>query len=84
MEIKSEIGRELKVGELKPDTVVVVSKEGRPAATMWVLSVTERQVIFGAGQVGMILILTRCGPDLEQVEDEDRIPMKIREYLGKI
>lgn len=84
MEIKSEIGRELKVSELKIDTVVVVSKEGRPAATMWVLTVTERLVLFRAGEIGMILILTRCGADLEQVQDDDRIPMQIREYLGEI
>jgi hypothetical protein len=82
--VSNEIGRRLKVSELREGTVVVVMKQGRPSATMWVWGVTESLVLLMAGEVGMTLILARCGPDLEQVEDDSRAPMVICEYLGEI
>jgi hypothetical protein len=79
----SEVGRELKASELREDTVVVVWKEGRPVmATMWVITVSEHAVILVKDE--FLLALARCGPGLEQVEDEDRVPMKLFEYLGAV
>lgn len=80
----SEIGRELKVSELRPKTVVVLAKTTRVfAATMWVDRITDAYVWFWAQEIEVALCLKRCGPDLEQVED-DEAPMKIYEYLGVV
>jgi hypothetical protein len=90
MEPTSEIGRELKVSELKVSelrsgSIVIVWKAGRPAAiTVWVGNITEHRVFLLAGEISMTLVLIRCGPDLEQVEDDDKVPMKLYEYLGEI
>ena len=81
----SDIGRELRVSELTPHSVVVVSKAGRRAAlTMWVRDIGKTHVGLFAGELNTLLLLSRCGDDLEQVQDEDRVPMKIFEYLGEI
>lgn len=81
----SQIGRELKVSELKPDTIVVVWKQGsRAAGTMWVRFIGLATVALYAGTIGATLLLARCGPDHEQVEDDDRVPMKLYEYLGPV
>ena len=83
MGASSEIGRELKVSELEVGTVVVVSKAGRPfQITMWVRRLTDTAVFLYAGEVGLRLVLVRCGDARDQVEDEDHLPMKFNEYLG--
>lgn len=79
-----EIGRELKVSELKPYTVVIVAKLGRPAATMWVVEVGLTWVHFRAGEIGMELLCERIGPEGNQLTDDSRIPMKLFEYLGAV
>ena len=79
----SEIGRELKVSELKPRTIVWLFKEGREvAATLWVVEIRPASVRFLAGKFGMEFLAKRCGPDLEQIADEDS-PMHVFEYLGE-
>jgi hypothetical protein len=81
----TEVGRELKVSELQPRTVVVLWKEGRPAmATVWVVKVGANFVQFAAGKIRMEFIALRCGPELEQIIDDDKVPMKIFEYLGAV
>jgi len=65
--------------------VVWLFKEGRDAmATVWVKQVTQKYVFFRAGKINMELMVIRTGPDLERITDDDRIPMKIFEYLGKV
>jgi hypothetical protein len=83
-EAKSEvIGRELKASEVREDTIVVVWKQGRPVmATMWVIAVSAVSIVLTADQ--FMLGLTRCGAGLEQVEDEDHVPMKLFEYLEPV
>lgn len=53
-------------------------------ATVWVKQVTQKYVFFRAGKINMELMVIRTGPDLERITDDDRIPMKIFEYLGKV
>ena len=85
MSIQSEIGRELKVRELKPKTVVWLAKEGRDLmATMWVVEVGPNFVHFHAGAVLMDFLAERCGSDLEEITDDDNTPMKMFEYLGAL
>ena len=79
-----EIGRELKVSELRPRTVVWVAKLNRPTASMWVLQVHDVMVHFRAGEVNMDLFCLRVGPEGNQLTDDSRIPMKVFEYLGEI
>jgi hypothetical protein len=82
--MSNEVGRELKVSELQPQTVVWLHKEGRNAmATMWVVAVGDVFVHFRAGAVRTEFFAERCGPELEQITDDDHIPMKMYEYLGK-
>lgn len=81
--MQTEIGRELKASELKPRTVVVLEKPGRPRATVWVVQVRKRFVHFRAGVTQMELFLRRTGPDLEGLADEE-LPMKVYEYLGEV
>ena len=85
----NEIGRELKVSELKPRTVVVLMKPSSPllpdvAATAWVLEIGAQRVIFGAGAVHQILALERTGPDLEALADSSGGAIHVYEYLGEI
>jgi hypothetical protein len=77
-----EIGRELKVSELVPRTVVVVNKGGK-AATMWVVEVAESHVHFYSGVVHTDFIASRTGPDRERITDDTNSPMRIFEYLGE-
>lgn len=80
----SEIGRELKVSDLKPKTVVWLAKDGRDLmATMWVVDVGDVYVHFYAGATGINFYAKRGGPDLESVTDDTHLPMRIYEYLGK-
>lgn len=79
----SEIGRELKVSDLKPKTIVVLRKGAGPMATIWVWAIGPDFVQFWAGDAGMGFLAMRCGPDLEQITDDSNTPMKIFEYLGE-
>ena len=82
--MSNEIGRELKVSELQPRTIVLLHKEGRNAmVTMWVVAVGDVYVHFRAGAVHTEFFAERCGPTLEQITDDDHIPMKMFEYLGQ-
>ncbi len=80
---ESEIGRELKVSELKIHTVVVVLR-GSTAATVWVLVVSDASVLFGALATRTLLLCTRRGPDLEQITDDSGAALTLHEYLGAI
>lgn len=83
--VNPEIGRELKVSELKPHTVVWILKEGRDVmATMWVVEIGDVYVHFFAQHASIPNFLAlRCGPDLEQITDDSHVKMQIFEYLGK-
>jgi hypothetical protein len=83
--MKNEIGRELKVSELKWRTVVVLEKSGHPVmSTMWVAEVTNGYVLFTSGVLRTDFMAQRTGPDLEQITDNTGKPMKIYEYLGEV
>jgi hypothetical protein len=83
--LKSEVGRELKASELQVKTVVWVTKQGRDAmVTMWVREVGPTFVRLYAGATKTFLLLVRAGPDRDEVEDDDHIPMTLYEYLGDI
>jgi hypothetical protein len=77
-----EIGRELRVSELVPRTIVILHK-GQTLATLWVVEVLQEFVHFRAGAVNTEFIALRCGPDLEGVTDNTGSPMKLYEYLGE-
>ena len=82
--MSDEIGGELKVSQLKPQTVVWLAKEGRDTiATMWVVSIGEVYVHFRAGAVNTEFFAERCGADLETITDSHHVPMHIYEYLGQ-
>lgn len=79
-----EVGRELKVSELKVRTIVVLQKPGRNVlTTMWVADILPGSVCFRAGEIRTTFIATRTGTDLEQITDDTGVPMKVYEYLGK-
>lgn len=85
MEPDSEIGRELKVSELKPRTVVVVEKSGHPImSTLWVYLITPGHVIFTSGILRGDFSAKRTGPDLEELTDDTGKPIRVYEYLGEI
>jgi hypothetical protein len=77
-----EIGRELKVSELRPRTIVWLRKNDR-LATLWVMEVTEQGVHFRAGAIGVEFLALRTGPGGEQITDDSHTLMTIYEYLGK-
>lgn len=80
--MKSEMGRELRIDELKPKTVVVLCKEGRPAITIWVSRVGMDYVMFYAGQINLTLIahLREDGT----LADDSGMRLRVFEYLGEI
>ena len=83
--MKNEIGRELKVSELKPRTVVVLRKETNPtAATMWVIKITDEFVVFTSGVMRTDFAARRTGPKLEQITDNTGVRMHVYEYLGEV
>lgn len=74
-----EVGRELKPSDLKLESIVWVTKEGRNAlATMWVVGVSNDCVRLYAGEIGTELILSREGDRLR----DDTAQMHLYEYLG--
>ena len=77
-----EIGRELKVSDLQPRTIVCV-RRGDILATMWVVNVNPQNVSFWAGQLRAFFLARRTGPDLEDLADDKNRPLVIHEYLGE-
>ena len=83
--MKEEIGRELKVSELVPRTVVVLSMDHHPmAATWWVAEVLDEFVVFTSGELRTDFAAKRTGPGREQVTDDTGKPLHIYEYLGEV
>ena len=78
----NEVGRELRIDELKRETVVVLVKAGRPAITIWVATVGQDFVAFYAGEISTMLIayLREDGT----LADDSGIRMRVFEYLGEI
>jgi hypothetical protein len=88
MEIKiggrEEVGRELKVSDLKTRSVVCLQKHAEcPLATMWVIGVHEEFVHFAAQKGALNFIARRTGKDKQYIRDDDQ-DMKMFEYLGEI
>lgn len=82
--VHPEIGRALKVSELKPQTIVWLQKDGRPTiASWWVVLVSPHHVEFLAGEINTHFLAKRCSADLDSITDDSNIPMAIYEYLGK-
>ena len=79
-----EIGRELKVSELEPRTVVVLERPESRAATVWVLLVQPEYVVFRLSVISAHFVARRCGPDLEQITDDTGRVLHIHEYLGVV
>jgi hypothetical protein len=77
----SEIGRELKVSELKLKTVVVLHKPERPFITAWVVAIDDRFVCFALNKIGMGFLAQRQGDGI--IEDTGTA-IQIFEYLGEI
>lgn len=76
-----EIGRELKVSELKTDTIVVLAQEDRSIEfTVWVLDITEHFVIFKDDAVG-VTIFAEILPD-DTLTDDSGAKIVIFQYLG--
>ena len=80
--MKNGIGRELPVDELHARQIVVLVKEGRPAATMWVARIGIDYVCFYAGEIKTTLICTRK-PD-GTLEDDTPARIRVFEYLGGV
>ena len=75
----SEVGRELKASELEPDTVVIVSKEGRNTSiTAWVKDVQKVGVVFYAGELRLYSLFFRMGEELH----DDNGRLHVFQYLG--
>lgn len=85
MSPEQEIGRELKVSELKPGTVVVLEKGTCSHLTsVWVEEVTPRLVMFDMPVINLHFIAFRTGPDMEQITDDTGASFKIYEFLGEV
>lgn len=78
---ESEIGRRLAVSELKERTIVVLMKEGRPAATFWFMGADKTLAIFGAHAVNATLMLSIDGDGT--MRDDSGADIKAFEYLGE-
>jgi len=80
--MSEEIGRPLKVTELKPETVVLIGRNG-VLSSVWVVGVMPTLVEFYSGTIGLTFFARRTGPDLESLEDP-KGPLELLEYLGEI
>jgi hypothetical protein len=80
--MENEQGRELMAYELTERMVVILHKEGRPMATIWVRIVASDYVVFHAGLPNVTLVLKR-NPD-GTMEDDTPARVKVYEYLGEI
>jgi hypothetical protein len=75
----NEIGRELRISELEPGTVVVIMKEGRKSAmTAWVKDIGDVGVMMWCGEIRVNAIFYRKGDELW--DDEARL--HVFQYLG--
>jgi hypothetical protein len=82
--MNNEIGRELKVADLKERQIVVVQPPGAPPdffVTVWVTAIDEKTVTCWAGEIRNAIISFRT-PDGGLVDDRKR-PIRMFEYLGK-
>jgi hypothetical protein len=77
-----EFGREMKVTELTPRTVVILSKPGRPSTTFWFMELIGDYARFFAGSIAMTLILKVMQDGT--VQDDSGLPITINEYLGDV
>jgi hypothetical protein len=77
----SEIGKPLKVSELREKTVVVIAPPGRKdvAITMWVESISPGHVTFYSGAMNWHVRNFVRGDTL--VDDQERT-VEVFEYLG--
>jgi hypothetical protein len=75
-----EIGHQLKAGELQVGSIVVLTKPGRPAVTVWVREVTEHYVHFTAAEIHTEFLATRIG---DRVTDDVGSDLAMFKYLGK-
>jgi hypothetical protein len=85
-EHKSEIGRRLRVNELKERTVVVIRRaDSRSALTMWIERISPTGVVFLAGGVEppIHFLAVRLPQDLALIDDTGR-EIIVYEYLGAI
>jgi hypothetical protein len=74
-----EIGRELKVSELVPGTVVVITKEGRcGAVSAWVKDVGQVGVVLYAGELRLHALFYREKDELH----DDNGRLHVFQYLG--
>lgn len=77
-----EFGREMKVTELVPKTVVILSKQGRPSITWWFIERVGQFATFFAGDIRTTLILKVM--EDESLQDSSGMTITINEYLGVI
>jgi hypothetical protein len=78
----NEIGRRLRLDELKKKTVVVVAKVGNPnAVTAWVSEIHEDYVTFYMGVTKTTFIAKRQGDDLV---DNVNSTIEVFEFLGVV
>lgn len=77
----NEVGRELRIDELKPRMIVVMCKEGRPCITIWVLRVGMDYATFYAGEINLVLI-ARLRED-GTLADDSGLRVRVFEYLGE-
>lgn len=82
MTTPTEVGRELKVADLKPEAIVVIAPPGRDdlLITMWVAEVRDNLVVFRSGELNWHVINLVLG-DGTIVDDQGR-PVRVFEYLG--
>lgn len=77
-----EIGRELTISDLKPETVVVIKPPGKNVSiTMWIEAVGPNTVTFFSGTLGWHVInFIRDG----QIFDDQNRVVQVFEYLGEV
>jgi len=76
------LGRELKVSELRRQSVVFLEKAGYPVISAWVVGIGEIYVHFYGGEQGLNFIAARRARDPEAIVDEDGLDWRMYEYLG--
>jgi len=83
VEIHSEVGRELAIADLKPQTVVVIAPPGRDDVllSMWIEAVDADMVTFFAGEMNWHVIAFI--KDGRIVDDRGRV-VRVFEYLGEV
>ena len=78
----NEVGREMPLEDLRPETVVLISKRGgRTMATAWVQLVGMEFVCFGMGEIRTTFLALRKGGKLY---DDSGSEIVVNEYLGEV